>query len=800
MHKLIYAIIIITLHASLNILHVHAKNTDHNTQPPKPKFPDPTKLNHFNQKIKPFLNKYCTKCHGEKKQKADLALHNIDGQITNGKDLDRWEKVAEFLTLNEMPPPETPQPSKTQRRKIVTWITTELKKMSRGIDDYDLLLPANGNRVNHNDLFSGKHKGPAYSKSRLWRISPHIFNEYNTNLYRIINGGNRNGNNVEQYSQPFVTINGNGISDFSILRADEGTINVLMQTCSDMADRIVFGEKYTHIDKKTKERTIRYRSCRGRFGRRIYSHFQTFINNTNTPTHEETQQLFDAAFTAVMFRPPTQKDRDIYLEKLFKPMLKLGGRKKGAKYLVLGLLMSPEFIFRMELGMGQKLPDGRRHLGPWELAFSISHALREAKPDEKLIKAASEGNLKTKKDVAREVRRLLEIDERGTYWGFLHHRQKFEYQRILRFFREYFGYTKAADIFKEEAIHPQHHAGTLIKDADILVLDTLKNDKHVIETLLGSDKYFVAYLGEERTKKDIANFFKTKGRDKKGNSTDYYKFIVKNNYNPAPHLGRQKYYMSSYNIDRDTWNYPVNQPFKMPEGQRMGMLTHPAWLVAFSLNFENDPVRRGKWIQEKLLAGVVPDIPIGVDAKVPEDHTKTLRERFNIVNAEQCWRCHRKMNPYGNPFEAYDHFGRFRTEEITDNTETHLEYLQNFKKYQQYQQSLKDNRKGRKPKPVKEPHLTKKHVIKSTIIKNCPDPSLNGEYKDAIHMMSKFSKSNLVRQSFLRHMFRNFMGRNETLDDSPTLIAMDKMYLATNGSFKETLITLLTSDSFLYRK
>ena len=82
------------------------------------------------------------------------------------------------------------------------------------------------------------------------------------------------------------------------------------------------------------------------------------------------------------------------------------------------------------------------------------------------------------------------------------------------------------------------------------------------------------------------------------------------------------------------------------------MLTHPAWLAAHSGNFENDPVRRGKWIREHLLAGVVPDIPIGVEAQLPEEPHRTLRQRFAVVQAEECWRCHKKMNPLGNPFEV----------------------------------------------------------------------------------------------------------------------------------------------------
>ena len=57
-----------------------------------------------------------------------------------------------------------------------------------------------------------------------------------------------------------------------------------------------------------------------------------------------------------------------------------------------------------------------------------------------------------------------------------------------------------------------------------------------------------------------------------------------------------------------------------------------------------------------------------------------------------------------------------------------------------------------------------------------------------------------MRQVFIRHAFRYWMGRNETLDDSPTLIAADKAYVESGGSMKALVASLLSSDSFLYRK
>ena len=96
-----------------------------------------------------------------------------------------------------------------------------------------------------------------------------------------------------------------------------------------------------------------------------------------------------------------------------------------------------------------------------------------------------------------------------------------------------------------------------------------------------------------------------------------------------------------WNLDWKTWDYPTHQPAKIPH--RKGILTHPAWLIAHAQNLETDPIHRGKWIQEKLLAGTIPDVPITVDAVIPPDHNKTLRQRMEKRTGDAyCWRCHQK--------------------------------------------------------------------------------------------------------------------------------------------------------------
>jgi len=195
-----------------------------------------------------------------------------------------------------------------------------------------------------------------------------------------------------------------------------------------------------------------------------------------------------------------------------------------------------------------------------------------------------------------------------------------------------------------------------------------------------------------------------------------------------------------------------------PEGQRLGLLTHPSWLVSHSDAMDNHAILRGRWIRERLLGGGIPDIPITVDAMLPDEPNTTLRERMRVTREAYCWTCHEKMDPLGLPFEMYNHAGLFRTTELG--------------------------------KPVD----TTGEIINSGV------PELDGPVKNAIEMIDRLAKSEHVEQVFVRHAFRFWMGRNETLNDSPVLQAAHKAYRDNNGSMKALLTSLLTSDAFLYRK
>jgi hypothetical protein len=216
------------------------------------------------------------------------------------------------------------------------------------------------------------------------------------------------------------------------------------------------------------------------------------------------------------------------------------------------------------------------------------------------------------------------------------------------------------------------------------------------------------------------------------------------------------WYYELFNLPRD-WEWQEAQPIRLPPEQRAGMLTHPAWLISFSDNEKNQAIQRGRWVRMKLLGGTVPDVPIGVDAQLPTDPALTLREKMRVTRQEYCWRCHQRMDPLGLPFEQFDDFGIHRLEELTRPVDTSGEI-------------------------------------------ECGIAELDGRVQNPFEYVHRLADSRHVRQVFIRHAFRYWMGRNEMLDDAPTLIDAEKAYTENGGSMKALLTSLLTSDSFLYRK
>jgi len=142
---------------------------------------------------------------------------------------------------------------------------------------------------------------------------------------------------------------------------------------------------------------------------------------------------------------------------------------------------------------------------------------------------------------------------------------------------------------------------------------------------------------------------------------------------------------------------------------------------------------------------------------LPDEPNETLRERMRVTREEYCWKCHQQMDPLGLPFEMYNHLGLYRQVEQEQPVDT------------------------------------------SGAITDSGDPALDGPVNNALELIQKLAHSQRVEQVFVRHAFRFWMGRNETLQDAPVLQAAHIAYRDNGGSLQALLTALLTSDAFLYR-
>ncbi|MEM7601534.1 MAG: NPCBM/NEW2 domain-containing protein [Verrucomicrobiota bacterium] len=61
--------------------------------------------------LEPFLNTYCVRCHGPKRQKGQVRFDNVSWEIANNDVAQRWQDVLDQLNGGDMPPVDAKLPS-----------------------------------------------------------------------------------------------------------------------------------------------------------------------------------------------------------------------------------------------------------------------------------------------------------------------------------------------------------------------------------------------------------------------------------------------------------------------------------------------------------------------------------------------------------------------------------------------------------------------------------------------------------------------------------------------------------------
>ncbi len=269
-----------------------------------------------------------------------------------------------------------------------------------------------------------------------------------------------------------------------------------------------------------------------------------------------------------------------------------------------GLLSSPSFLYRTEVGQGVPV-NGQIRLSPYEIAAALSYSMTDWPPTTALYQAAANGALSTPDEIAAQVKLLLGPAGKAN-------------SAVARFVTELFGYHALGNIFKNNKDIDAGNRSILLWDMDTLVTD----------------------LAGSAVAKDFWKTILT--------TTTTYTHAQTFSIYGTPHPNR-------YEPTRGT----------LPAAERAGLLTQPAWLASISDDTTTHPVQRGKFVNEALLCRPLPPLPIDVVPVLPDGAKMTMREKLAIHSKDpSCAGCHKFMDPIGLIFEAYDQNGRLRT---TDN-------------------------------------------------------------------------------------------------------------------------------------
>ena len=797
-----------------------------------------------------FLDNYCIDCHDNSIKKGNLSLQDLGPVDEINADI--WKAVWAQVTLKEMPPRDKKhQPGTIDRLEFSDWIVGQLQDAMRDKGGFHAHRdPNKANFVDHDLLFGPLPEGiklvPTSSPARIWRVTP---DEHITRLNELINSEPKynpdkpglrtkgdgvptnHGGELKLYfgvqritkwqggtvayatsvkSVPVVLSSArhHGLEnypDFYSVNSAEAT--QILDVAADIIRYMAYGPLSIANPEQITDDPNSYKmqdDIRGLPTALVYS---TKVVRPLTPVYDLMKDqgvsddrltaAIDFLFEALTFRPPSKEESETYLAIVKQSIEKLG-KEEGAVLGLSAIFLDRDALFRPELAdYGKPDAHGRVMLQDWELGLAVNHALCYIKPDETLRKAIVEGRMRTREDVRREVSRMLADDS-------------IRKPRVLRFFRDYFDYDLGGYICKDAKAladtgaptRGQSHYRAMFDataSTDRLIELILKEDKDVLKQLLTTDKVVATqadstYFGQRLSKEQIKaakeqppetseeiqavtqEMFELSEALKLTPGHKPTKRALERKKKELARLHKQESQRQNAKVAkadlsgpkiyaRVSWRSFGNGSMKperilatAPQGQRLGILTHPSWLVSHSDAMDNHAIRRGRWVRERLLGGGIPDVPITVDAMLPDEPSKTLRERMRVTQQTYCWTCHKKMDPLGLPFEMYNHAGLYRTEELG--------------------------------KPVD----TTGEIIESGV------PGLDGKVGSAIELIQKLAASERAEQVFVRHAFRFWMGRNETLNDGPVLQEAHRAYRDSGGSMNALITSLLTSDAFLYRK
>jgi hypothetical protein len=269
------------------------------------------------------------------------------------------------------------------------------------------------------------------------------------------------------------------------------------------------------------------------------------------------------------------------------------------------VLVSPDFLYRIETDPPGTAPGAIYRISGVELASRLSYALWSSMPDDALLDLAVRGRLHEPEVLEQQVSRLL-ADPRARA------------SLIENFFGDWLQIRNVRLLNPDSTKFPWFDDNlrlAFVKEIELFLEAQLKED-HSIADLLSSNETFV-------------------------------------NEQLARHYGIRGVYGSHF------------RRVKLTDENRFGLLGKGSVLAVTSYTNRTSPTIRGKWLLENILAAPMPAPPANVPAleeSNKEGKPMPVREMLEMHRANPvCASCHARMDPLGLSLENFDAIGQWRT-------------------------------------------------------------------------------------------------------------------------------------------
>ena len=311
-------------------------------------------------------------------------------------------------------------------------------------------------------------------------------------------------------------------------------------------------------------------------------------------------------------RPVTAGEMQVLLD-FFAQGRRDGSFEDGVELAIRRLLVSPEFLYRIESDPVRAAPGKPYRVPDLELASRLSFFLWSSIPDDELLEAAEQGRLSDPDELERQVRRMV-ADPRSETLTTNFAAQWLQLRNLETTVRPGDPFSVAFD----ESLRQ-----SMLRETELFVDRIVRDDRGMIELL-----------------------------------TADYTFL---NERLAEHYG----------IPGVTGSH-FRRVMLPADGNRRGILGHGSILTLTSHAIRTSPVLRGKWILDNLLGTPPPDPPPNIPAlndQRTQARRPTVRARMEAHrNNPACSACHSMIDPTGFALENFDAIGRWREVDESFNT------------------------------------------------------------------------------------------------------------------------------------